>query len=229
MKAKRLLISILLLLFAAGEGHGQTSDYHLRVGASPVRDFPAQEIDMSGLDDVSYGPAEGKVLQVFVLWGAFGRRGAWPSKMLSRDIRAGKTNVLMFEDEKWQPLRPVGIRHGLEIPFGLRMGREMPGETVGIVAASGSLSELVGTLQKAGMAAPCRVVAFVQLRDASMGRLEEGEIRNFFGGNDIVVVDMTPVIALPALGLARPESAYGKGDEMAELLLKILSEQRKED
>ena len=85
-------------------------------------------------------------LKVFILAGQSNMVGWGDSTKLPDDARQGSERVLMFEDGKWQPLRPhqainelqrrVGLTEfsfGPEISFGQEMAKAWSAETIGIV------------------------------------------------------------------------------------------------
>ena len=220
----RLMIffSLLSILFISN-AYAQTTDYHVGVGASPLVSVPLENYDMSGLKAGPYGPASGKTLQVFVLWGAFSRNGQWMSKFLPRDVRRGLGNILMFEGGEWQPLQPVGVQHGLEIPFAEKIAALMPNETIGLIVSSAPLDQLATQVVKAMMAVPCEVIAFVQLRDSSMEKLKVDAIRRQLHIPGLPVADMTPLFKLAPSDHDQLEAVYDKGFYMADQLLKILN------
>jgi len=94
-------------------------------------------------------PDKGKV-KLFILSGQSNMVGYGDSTKLPEELRKGSDRVLMFEDGKWQPLRPfknVSQRmrdrqemkeysFGPEISFGRAMAEAWPGETIGIVKAA---------------------------------------------------------------------------------------------
>ena len=99
--------------------------------------------------------AADKPLKTFVLAGQSNMVGYGDSTELPDDLRKGNDRVLMFEDGKWQPLRPhspasaiesmkrLGLTEyhfGPEIAFGHEMAKAFPDETIGIIkhAAGGT-------------------------------------------------------------------------------------------
>ena len=87
-----------------------------------------------------------KPIRVFLLAGQSNMVGWGDSTKLPDDLRKGNDRVLMFEDGKWQPLRPhepankgqrrVGLAEfhfGPEIAFGHEMAKAWPEETIGII------------------------------------------------------------------------------------------------
>jgi hypothetical protein len=97
--------------------------------------------------------APSKKLKVFILAGQSNMVGYGDSTELPDDLRKGNDRVLMFEDGKWQPLRPhspamqsqkrLGLTEyhfGPEIAFGHEMAKAFPDETIGIIkhAAGGT-------------------------------------------------------------------------------------------
>ncbi len=95
-----------------------------------------------------------KKIKVFVMSGQSGMAGFGRSHELPDALRKGNDRVLMFEDGKWQPLRPFHVYHeslrtkfgltefsfGPEIAFAHAMAEAWPNETIGIVkqAAGGT-------------------------------------------------------------------------------------------
>ena len=93
--------------------------------------------------------AADKPIKAFILAGQSNMVGWGDSTKLSEDLRKGKDRVLMFEDEKWQPLRPfqsanqgqrraglTEFHFGPEIAFGHEMAKAWPNETIGIIKLS---------------------------------------------------------------------------------------------
>jgi len=150
-------------ILATGVCHAQTADYHLGVGARVSPASPPEVIDMAWASGESYGPAIGKRVQVFVLAGLFGRQGQGESRELPEAERLGNARILMFEDGRWQPLRPVGIHYGLEIPFAMRMAQLNEGETIGVVVAEGADGDYLSKATEAMRAVSCELVACVRL------------------------------------------------------------------
>jgi len=94
----------------------------------------------------SLGHSAEKPLKTFILAGQSNMVGYGDSKQLPDELRNGNPRVLMFEQEKWQPLkplkpatagqRPLGLTEftfGPEIAFGHEMGKAWPNETIGII------------------------------------------------------------------------------------------------
>ncbi len=95
-----------------------------------------------------------KKIKVFVLSGQSGMAGFGRSHELPDALRKGNDRILMFEDGKWQPLRPFHVypekyrkmfgltefSFGPEIAFAHAMAEAWPNETIGIVkqAAGGT-------------------------------------------------------------------------------------------
>jgi Ca2+-binding EF-hand superfamily protein len=90
-----------------------------------------------------------KPVRAFILAGQSNMVGWGDSTELPDDLRKGNDRVLMFEDGRWQPLRPhepankgqrrVGLREfhfGPEIAFGHEMAEAWPDETIGIIKFS---------------------------------------------------------------------------------------------
>jgi D-amino peptidase len=93
--------------------------------------------------------AADKPIKTFICAGQSNMVGWGDSTKLPVDLRKGNDRVLMFEDGKWQPLRPhapafggqknVGLTEfhfGPEIAFGHEMARAWPNETIGIIKFS---------------------------------------------------------------------------------------------
>lgn len=96
----------------------------------------------------------GKKIKVFTLSGQSGMAGFGRSHELSEALRKGNDRVLMFEDGKWQRLRPFHVypdrlmkkfgltefSFGPEIAFAHAIAEAWPNETIGIVkqAAGGT-------------------------------------------------------------------------------------------
>jgi hypothetical protein len=93
--------------------------------------------------------AADKPIKAFICAGQSNMVGWGDSTKLPDDLRKGNDRVLMFEDGKWQPLRPhepafggqkaVGLTEfhfGPEIAFGHEMAKAWPDETIGIIKFS---------------------------------------------------------------------------------------------
>ena len=93
--------------------------------------------------------AADKPIKAFILAGQSNMVGWGDSTKLPEDRRKGNDRVLMFENGKWQPLRPhepanqgqkrVGLAEfhfGPEIAFGHEMAKAWPDETIGIIKFS---------------------------------------------------------------------------------------------
>jgi Ca2+-binding EF-hand superfamily protein len=93
--------------------------------------------------------AADKPIKSFILAGQSNMVGWGDSTKLPDDLRKGDERVLMFEDGKWQPLKPhepanqgqkrVGLTEfyfGPEIAFGNEMAKAWPDETIGIIKFS---------------------------------------------------------------------------------------------
>ena len=85
-------------------------------------------------------------LKVFILAGQSNMVGWGDSKKLPDDLRRGNERVLMFENGKWQPLKPIKkamknqqkfgmteFSFGPEIAFAHQVAKAWPDETIGIV------------------------------------------------------------------------------------------------
>lgn len=92
------------------------------------------------------GKAADKPLKVFILAGQSNMVGWGDSQKLPDDLRNGNDRVLMFENGKWQPLKPnrkaaknqqkfgmTEFSFGPEIAFGHAMAKAWPEETIGII------------------------------------------------------------------------------------------------
>ena len=150
--------------------------------------------------DKVYGPAQGKKIKLFILSGQSNMVGQGASYQLDDAAKRGDERVLMFENGKWQPLRPLKKNFGPEIAFGRWMAQAWPDETIGIVkqsvggtgvlawnpnwtaeqaartgdARKGNLwKALTGKVRDACAAADCEIVGFVWLQ----------------GGKDMMKVD----------------------------------------
>jgi Ca2+-binding EF-hand superfamily protein len=90
--------------------------------------------------------AADKPIKTFICAGQSNMVGWGDSTKLHDDLRKGNNRVLMFEDGRWQPLRPhspanqgqrrVGLTEfhfGPEIAFGHEMAKAWPDETIGII------------------------------------------------------------------------------------------------
>jgi lysophospholipase L1-like esterase len=150
-----------------------------------------------------YGPAKGKRIKLFVLSGQSNMAGQGVSAELPLQMQRGSDRVLMFENGRWQPLRPLTGRFGPEIAFAHEIAKAWPDETIGIVKqAKGGTGILawspVWTREKADLtgdghkgnlwkaltdkvrrardAAQCEVMAFVwQQGGKDMRRIETGK------------------------------------------------------
>lgn len=173
---------------------------------------PPETIDMSGVI-AAHGPASGKEIQVFILMGEVGRRGPWLSRYLPRDVRVGTPGVLMFEDGRWHPLRPVGVRHGLEIFFAGKMAELLPDETVGVLVVPESNEDLLATAKQAAEAAPCRFLSLIRIGDGKLGA--DDEYRTLLSEPELLVVDMPPWFQAFPTDSDRLEEVREKGVTMA--------------
>jgi Ca2+-binding EF-hand superfamily protein len=90
-----------------------------------------------------------KSIKAFICAGQSNMVGCGDSMKLPDDLRSGNNRVLMFEDGKWQPLRPhepafgaqkrIGLTEfhfGPEIAFGHEMAKAWPDETIGVIKFS---------------------------------------------------------------------------------------------
>jgi hypothetical protein len=216
MVSFRLFMTLLFALLFSTAVHAQTTDFHMTLGASPDRNRPPVVMDMAWAREGDIALPEGRSLKIFVLWGDFGRRGQWLSRHLPRRVRAGKTFSLMYEDGRWQSLRPVGVRHGLEIPFAEEMARALPNNVVGVVVCTGT-AEDVGALATEALARySSPPIAIIQLWQSGsdvqpfdhdwLGRLDNPKL---------LLIDMTPHIRVAPSDLDWSESINDKGAAMA--------------
>lgn len=90
--------------------------------------------------------AADKPLKVFILAGQSNMVGWGDSQKLPDELRTGNDRLLMFENGKWQPLKPnrkaaknqqkfgmTEFSFGPEIAFGHEMTKAWPDETIGII------------------------------------------------------------------------------------------------
>ena len=97
----------------------------------------------------SMAQAADKPIKAFICAGQSNMVGWGDSTKLPDELRKGNDRVLMFEDGRWQPLRPhepankgqkrVGLTEfhfGPEIAFGQEMAEAFPDETIGIIKFS---------------------------------------------------------------------------------------------
>ena len=84
-------------------------------------------------ENKTYGPAPGKKIKLFILSGQSNMVGQGLSAELSEGMLHPNNQLLMFENGKWQPLRPLRPTFGPEITFGHAMANAWPDETIGIV------------------------------------------------------------------------------------------------
>ena len=98
---------------------------------------------------VTPASAADKPIKAFILAGQSNMVGYGDSTKLPDDLRKGNDRTLMFEDGKWQPLKPhepanqgqrrLGLTEfhfGPEIAFGHEMAKAWPDETIGIIKFS---------------------------------------------------------------------------------------------
>jgi len=218
------LVLAVLMIFLAVPGHAQTTDMHVTLSASPDRNEPPVDMDMSWAREGNFALPQGKTLRLFALWGDFGRAGQWLSRYLPQDVRAGKSPALMFEDGRWQRLKPVGIRHGLELPFGYEMAKRLADDVVGVVVCSGSPEELAALVMEAKAVFDADVAAVVQLRARSADRVPFGrDWPEKFGNPDLVLVDVTPYIPVSPSDLDWSAAIRDKGAIMAEYVFNLMN------
>jgi hypothetical protein len=189
---KWVQICACLLLFATVVS-AQTVEPHISFGMKLSRSISPEVVDMSGAWGKSFGPAQGKVLNVFILAGSPVSEGRGLSRKLSVDMRRGSPRVLMFEDGLWQPLRPTGLRFGPEIGFGMRMSREFPGETIGIILPSpDGVEDLIGKASRALDIVACRAISLVQFSGSvpDYGAMAD-VVKARLGEPELFVLDMS--------------------------------------
>ncbi|MHC4570002.1 MAG: sialate O-acetylesterase [Planctomycetota bacterium] len=165
-------------------------------GYQKYKPYDPVQIDL----DKVYAPAQGKKIKLFILSGQSNMVGQGASYQLDDAAKKGNGRVLMFEQGRWQPLRPLRKNFGPEIAFGRRMAQVWPDETIGIVkqavggtgvlawnpnwtaeqaartgdARKGNLwKALTGKVRSACAAADCEIVGFIWLQ----------------GGKDMLKVD----------------------------------------
>ena len=110
--------------------------------------FPQLAVLTLILTATVYG--ENKPIKAFILAGQSNMRGWGDSAKLPKDLQQGNDRVLMFEDEKWQTLKPHSLvfelqrSHGLrefhfgpEISFAHELAKAFPSERVGIIKYAG--------------------------------------------------------------------------------------------
>lgn len=207
-----LFTLLMLILLWTIPAHAQTADYHFGFGMKLDQSKPPETVDMSDLKE-KYGPAPGKLIQVFFLVGEVGRSGPWLSKYLPAKTRIGKPDILMFEDDRWQPLKPVGIRHGLEIPFAHEIKQLMPGETVGVVVVPESGQALLNAAFKAALADRCQFWAVVQNGDEVA--FNEAVLKALLATPGLAVIDMPEQYRVPKNDSEALQTINDKGRAMA--------------
>ena len=84
----------------------------------------------------THGPVPGKKTKLFILSGQSNMVGQGMSAELTEEQLAPNDRILMFEQGKWQPLRPLKHTFGTEISFARIMAKTWPDETIGIVKQS---------------------------------------------------------------------------------------------
>ena len=158
--------------------------------------------------------AADKPLKTFILAGQSNMVGYGDSTELPDDLRKGNDRVLMFEDRKWQPLRPhsmakqshkrLGLTEyhfGPEIAFGHEMAKAFPDETIGIIKHAAGGTSLLAWKPDWNKADAARVgqVGRGPLYKALMGKVKQAqeerdiEIVGFLwlqGGGDMKKVDV---------------------------------------
>ncbi len=198
MKHASIIISAAVFLFAANvdlcAGRSKAPP-----GYQKYKPYDPVPIDPARV----YGPAQGKKIKVFILSGQSNMVGQGASYQLDDDAKTGNGRVLMFEQGRWQPLRPLRKNFGPEIAFGRRMSQAWPDETIGIVkqsvggtgvlawnpnwtkeqanrtgdARKGNLwKALTGKVHDACAAADCEIVGFVWLQGGKdMSKVDTGK------------------------------------------------------
>ncbi|QJB56971.1 hypothetical protein [Pseudodesulfovibrio sp. zrk46] len=226
MRVMMLCLATLVFAFSAS---AQTTDYNIVIGASPVTSPPLQVIDMSRAKDGPYGPAPGKSIQVFLLDGLFGRQGPGDSRTLDVGIRRGLPHILMFEDGRWQPLRPVGRNYGYEIDFAQRMAKALPGETVGLIVGNGNRDEVLETASVAMEAMPCDVIAYVRLADSVLPKpLVSAQKKAQLSAPDLIIYDMSRYYDFNNSNRGRPEEIHEQSSLIFQEVLKRMKTNHKE-
>lgn len=185
---------------------------------------PPVEMDMAWARDKDINFPPDKNLRIFVLWGDFGREGQWLSKFLPKSVRAGRTPVLMFEENRWQPLRPLGIRYGLEIPFSLELADRLPSDdVVGVVICNGDSIQVADLADAAQKQISGRVVAIIQLREKALDREAfSTKWAERLDNPDLLLIDMTPHSIVSPTDLDRSAVVSDKGAAMAAYVLNKL-------
>lgn len=150
----------------------------------------------------SYGPVPGRKIRLFILSGQSNMVGQGLSAELPDEMLRPNDRLLMFEDGKWQPLRPLKPTFGPEIAFARTIAKAWPDETIGIVkqawGGTGVLAwhpnwskekadltgdgrkgnlweELTGKVRQARQAAACEVMGFIWQQGAKdMQKVEAG-------------------------------------------------------
>jgi hypothetical protein len=84
----------------------------------------------------AYGPPPGKKIKLFILSGQSNMVGQGMSGELADDLIEPNDRILMFEEGKWQPLRPLRYTFGPEISLAHAIAKAWPDETIGIVKQS---------------------------------------------------------------------------------------------
>lgn len=218
------------MILLASPGRTQTTDMSVIISASPDRNGPPVEMDMSWASERDIVLPQGKTLRLFALWGDFGRDGQWLSRYLPRAVRAGKSLALMFEDGRWQRLKPVGIRHGLELPFAYELAGRMQGGMVGVVVCSGPPEELAALVVEAKAVLGAEVAAVVQLRERLGDRTPFGsDWPEKFGNPDLVMVDMTPYLPVSPSDLDWSAAIRDKGAIMADHVFYLMNRNTKDE
>jgi len=155
-------------------------------------------------ENKTYGPAPGKKIKLFILSGQSNMVGQGLSAELSKDLLMPNDRILMFENGKWQPLRPLKYTFGPEISFAHTLAEKWPDETIGIVkqavggtgimawhpqwtrkkadmtgdAHKGNLwKALTDKVRAARAAADCEVMGFIWMQGGKdMKRIETGKM-----------------------------------------------------
>lgn len=195
----------------------QTAQPNVRVRARFERAVPPEVIDMQWARGGPWGPAHGKSIQVFVLLGALGRQGCGDSRLLSRDIRAGSPNILFFEEGGWHPLKPLGVRYGVEIPFARHVAAACSGETIGVICAP-SVERALAHFRDAQKAASCSLVAWISATNFSLKR---EDIQQRVHLPDLIVVE-SAAIALPESMCESMADVTERGVRLASQVLQLI-------
>lgn len=217
----QLILSLVVLLSATWAG-AQTTGYHFRMGARPTQNMPPREVDMRWANGGPYGPAEGSMLQVFILAGKGWSEKKGETRQLPLATRAGSSRLLMFDDGRWQPLKPVTLQFGSEIGFGQFWAQELQSEAVGLILApSGVDDNLVAMASRALNMVPCLAVAVVTIGSVDEKWIAQDILRTRLGAHDLQVVHLSQEPGSGAGGTSA-EMALRYGEQAALRLLQAL-------